>query len=103
MNTTIDTIVKGLLAALKIKVFFVFAGMAVFSNTIRNNTISGYCEVDPWRVGGEYGVEPYSAIYIGDFEQIDITGNTIQNPGPYGQGDIIVGKYADKESIRVQH
>jgi hypothetical protein len=30
MSTTINTIVKGLLAALKMKIFFVFAGMAVF-------------------------------------------------------------------------
>lgn len=70
-------------------------------NTIRNNTISGYCEVDPWRVGMEYGVKPYGAIYIGDSEQIKITNNTIQNPGPYAQEEIIIGKYADNKSIRI--
>lgn len=73
------------------------------NSTLRNNTISGYCEVDPWRVGGEYGVQPYSAIYIGDSERIDITGNTISDPGPYAQEDIIIGKYADEDSINITH
>jgi parallel beta-helix repeat protein len=72
------------------------------NNTIRNNTISGFCEVNPWRVGGEYGVKPYSAIYIGDSEQIEITDNMIQNPGPYARDDIIIGKYADKRCIRIE-
>lgn len=70
------------------------------NNTIRNNTISGYGNVDPWRVGEEYGVKPYSAIYIGDSQEIELFGNTINNPGPYARDDIIVGKYADKESIK---
>ncbi|MBD3266432.1 hypothetical protein GF373_07155 [bacterium] len=69
------------------------------NNTIRNNTISGYGEIDPWRVGGEYGVKPYGAIYIGDSEQIGISGNTIINPGPYAKKDILIGKYADEGSI----
>jgi parallel beta-helix repeat protein len=72
-------------------------------NTIRNNTISGYCEVDPWRVGMEYGVEPYGAIYIGDSERMEISGNRIENPGSYAQDDIIIGKYADKETIDINH
>jgi hypothetical protein len=71
------------------------------NNTIRNNVISGYCEVDPWRVGGEYGVRPYSAIYVGDSERIEISGNTIENPGPYAQEDIIIGKYSDRGTIDI--
>ncbi|MFP4191543.1 MAG: right-handed parallel beta-helix repeat-containing protein [Candidatus Hydrogenedentota bacterium] len=73
------------------------------NSTVRNNTISGYCEVDPWRVGEEYGVQPYSAIYIGDSERIDLTGNTISDPGPYAQDDIIIGKYTDEDSINITH
>ena len=73
------------------------------NSTIRNNTISGYCEVDPWRVGAEYGVKPYSAIYIGDSERIDVTGNTITTPGPYARQDIIVGTYADERSIEIEN
>lgn len=69
------------------------------NNTIQGNTISGYCEIDPWRVGGEYGVEPYAGIYIGDSQQIAITGNTIENPGPYARDEILIGKYADEETI----
>ncbi|MBD3267928.1 hypothetical protein GF373_14780 [bacterium] len=73
------------------------------NNTIRNNIISGFCEVDPWRVGGEYGVKPYAAIYLGDSEQIKITGNTIKNPGPFAQKDIMIGKYTDQKSIDIIH
>ena len=72
------------------------------NNTIKGNTISGYCEVDPWRVGAEYGVKPYSAIYIGDSEQIEITDNRIENPSKHAIDDIIIGKYADKESLDIR-
>jgi hypothetical protein len=72
-------------------------------STIKDNAIRGYCEVDPWRVGMEYGVEPYSAIYIGDSEHIEIAGNTIQDPGPHTSEDILVGKYADEDSITISH
>ncbi|MBD3266223.1 hypothetical protein GF373_06090 [bacterium] len=70
-------------------------------NTIRDNVISGFCEVDPWRVGMEYGVKPYSAIYIGDSEHIDLLGNQIKNAGKFSTADILIGKYADGETIQV--
>jgi hypothetical protein len=72
-------------------------------STITDNVIRGYCEVDPWRVGMEYGVEPYSAIYIGDSEHIEVARNTIQNPGPHAREDILIGKYTDEDSIEINH
>ena len=69
------------------------------NSTIRENNISGYCEIDPWRVGQEYNVQPYGAIFLADSEKIDVSGNIIENPGEFAEDDIILGQYVDEASI----
>jgi hypothetical protein len=71
------------------------------NSKIEKNLIDGFCIVDQLKVGRSKGIEPYSGIFIGDSKEIEITGNTIINGGKYATGNIIIGKYADKNSIRI--
>lgn len=70
---------------------------------IKGNLIDGFCTTDQLAVGRNLGVQPYSGIYIGDSEQIDIAGNTIINGGKQVTENIVIGKYADKNSIRISN
>ena len=72
------------------------------SSIIQDNAISGFCRVDPWRVGMEYGIKPYAAIYVDDSEELEIVGNDISDPGGKARGDILVGEYAEEGSIRIR-
>lgn len=68
---------------------------------IMNNSINGFCEFPPLKMGKGYGIEPFAGIFIDDSEQIEVDRNIIEQAGKYSKENIILGSYSVKESIKI--
>jgi hypothetical protein len=69
---------------------------------IKHNSIDGYWTADPRFSGYNFGIEPFSAIYVADSENIEIASNDISNPGKYASDTIKLGKYIDVNSVIIK-